>query len=81
MPILQVKNCPESIYKKIRMVAKAENRSISQQTLVLIEESLHLRKSNKKRRKILINKIARRILPEKVKEIDPVLLIREDRDR
>ena len=43
MPALQVKDCPADVYEQLRTVAAEENRSISQQTLVIIKEFLRLR--------------------------------------
>ena len=40
MPALQVKDFPDDIYEQLRVVAAEENRSISQQTLVIIKEFL-----------------------------------------
>jgi hypothetical protein len=81
MPLLQVRDCPEDIYKKIVVVAKKQNRTIAQQVLVLLERSLGQEQSNMERRRQIIEKITERKIDEKVKEIDAVALIREDRDR
>ena len=43
MPALQVKDCPADVYEKLRECAEEENRSISQQTLTIIEDFLALR--------------------------------------
>lgn len=43
MPALQVKDCPADVYEKLRKCAEEENRSISQQTLTIIEDFLDLR--------------------------------------
>lgn len=43
MPALQVKDCPADVYEKLRKCAEEENRSISQQTLTIIEDFLALR--------------------------------------
>ena len=40
MPLLQVRDCPAEIYGQIAARAKAERRTIAQQTLVLIEGGL-----------------------------------------
>ena len=45
MPALQVKDCPDDVYERLRACAAEENRSISQQTLTIIEEYLDMRKS------------------------------------
>ncbi len=81
MPLLQVRECPEDIYKKISLVAKRQNRSIAQQIIVLLEKGLGQDQSNIERRKQLLNKIEKRIISEEVKKIDAVALVREDRER
>ena len=81
MPLLQVRECPEDIYRKITLVAKNENRTIAQQVVVLLERSLGQNESNIERRKRLLAKIESRQIPHEVKAIDAVAMIREDRDR
>ncbi len=81
MPLLQVRDCPEDIYKKIVLVAKRQNRTIAQQIVVLLEKSLGQEQSNRERRKQLLEKINERDIAKKVREIDAVAMIREDRDR
>jgi hypothetical protein len=81
MPLLQVRDCPEDIYKKILIIAKKQNRTIAQQIIVLLEKGLGQELSNIERRKQLLDKIGKRDIPEAVKNIDAVALVREDRDR
>ena len=81
MPLLQVRECPEDIYKKISYVAKNENRTIAQQVVVLLEKGLGQSESNMERRKRLIEKLGTREISSEIKKIDPVSLIREDRDK
>jgi hypothetical protein len=81
MPLLQVRECPEDIYKKVALTAKRQNRSIAQQVVVLLERGLGQEESNIERRRRLLNKLESRHIPVKVKAIDAVALIREDRDR
>jgi len=81
MPLLQVRECPEDIYKKISLVAKRQNRTIAQQIIVLLEKGLGQDQSNIERRNQLLNKIEKRIFSEEVKKIDAVALVREDRER
>ena len=81
MPLLQVRECPEDIYKKIALVAKKQNRTIAQQVVVLLEKGLGQEQSNIERRKQLLEKINNRNISETIKKIDEVTLIREDRDR
>jgi hypothetical protein len=81
MPLLQVRECPEDIYKKVALTAKRQNRTIAQQVVVLLERGLGQEESNIERRKQLLSRIESRHIPDKVKAIDAVALIREDRDR
>ena len=81
MPLLQVRDFPEDIYKKIVNEAKKQNRTISQQVVVMLERYLGRNESNVARRKELIKRISSRKISNEVKAIDPVVLIREDRDR
>jgi len=81
MPLLQVRDCPEDIYKKISTVAKKQNRTISQQIVVLLEKSLGQEEPNIERRRQLLERIDSRVIELKAKEIDQVALIREDRDQ
>ena len=81
MPLLQVRDCPEDIYKKISYIAKKQNRSISQQVIVLLEKGLGQKQNNLERRKELMERVNSRRIPIHVKDIDAAGLIREDRDR
>ncbi|WP_319559170.1 hypothetical protein [Marispirochaeta sp.] len=81
MPLLQVRDCPEDIYKKIASVARSENRSIAQQVIVLLEKGLGQEQSNMERRRRLLEKIESRKIGRELKEIDAVAMVREDRDR
>ena len=80
MPTLQVRDLPEDIYVKLNMIATEENRSIAQQTIVLLRESLALHKNSKLRRKDLLEELSQKRYPDSSK-VDIVQLIREDRQR
>ena len=80
MPTLQVRDLPEDIYIKLNMIAKEENRSIAQQTIILLKESLGLHINNKLRRKALLEEINKKTYPES-NEVNQVELIRKDRER
>ncbi|MBI9055951.1 MAG: hypothetical protein JEY96_19170 [Bacteroidales bacterium] len=80
MPSLQVRDLPEDIYIKLNMIASEENRSIAQQTIILLKESLGLHTNNKLRRKALLEKINGKNYPGN-DTIDHINLIREDRER
>ncbi|MGP1523527.1 hypothetical protein [Treponema sp.] len=81
MPLLQVRECPEDIYRRISYAAKNENRTIAQQTVVLLEKSLSLQEANISRRNKLLMKIKNRSIADNIKKANPVDFIREDRDR
>jgi len=81
MPLLQVRDFPADIYEEISFEAKRENRTIAQQTIVLIKKGLGEEISLKEQRQRLLEEIMKRDVPEAAKAIDPVKLIREDRDR
>ena len=80
MPTLQDRDLPEDIYVKLSLLANEENRSIAQQTIVLLREGLGLHKNNKLQRKALLEKLEEKKYPD-TKQIDVIRLIREDRDR
>ncbi len=80
MPTLQVRDLPEDIYVKLNMIANEENRSIAQQTIVLLRQSLGLHKNNKLRRKALLEKLLTKGYPD-MNGVDAVQLVREDRER
>ena len=81
MPLLQVRECPEDIYRRVSHVAKNENRTIAQQVAVLLEKGLEQQESNIGRRKRLMDRLEKRHIASEIKKIDPVSLIREDRNR
>ena len=81
MPLLQVRDFPADIYEEITFEARQQNRTIAQQTVVLIKKGLGEEISNKERRRRLLEEIRKNDIPEEVKAIDVVKWIREDRNR
>jgi plasmid stability protein len=81
MPLLQVRNCPDDIYEKLSLAARRENRTIDQQAIVVLMNGLDQQESNKERRRRVLAEIATRKVPDAVKAVDEVALIREDRER
>ena len=81
MPLLQVRNFPDDIYKEISFEARRQHRTIAQQTIVLIKKGLGEEISNMERRVLAIKKTKERKIPKTAKSLDHVKLIREDRDR
>lgn len=81
MPLLQVRDMPEDLYDRLASVAKAENRSIAQETIVLLREALNLPQERRARRKQVLEEIAEQNIPATDSFPDPASLIREDRNR
>lgn len=80
MPSLQVRNLPEDLYHQLNYLASKDHRSLAQETVVLLKESVEARMANQARRKRLLENyqglgIDTSDFP------DPAKLIREDRNR
>ena len=81
MPLLQVRDFPKDIYDEIAFEANRQNRTIAQQTIVLIKKGLGQEVSNRERRRRILKEIKSWDIPDEVKKIDAVKWIREDRER
>jgi hypothetical protein len=81
MPLLQVRDLPEPLYRRLVEEAAKERRSLSQQAIATLAKGLAADLDSTQRRKAALleaSKIDRRVtrnLPA------PARLIREDRDR
>lgn len=81
MPLLQVRDLPDDVYEKLSMVAAADNRSIAQETIVLLRKALGMKEERTARRRKLFEEIRSRKLSNTGSFPDAAELIREDRDR
>lgn len=81
MPLLQVRDIPEDLYEELSRVAAAENRSIAQETIVLLRKALNLQQERYARRKRILQEIKEMKFENTDGFPDPAQLIREDRDR
>jgi len=82
MPILQVRDVPNTIYQKLAQQARKEHRSLSQQAIVELARALNISLSAKDRRYQIIQSvhdIHEQLSFEPKKNPDE--LIREDRQR
>ena len=81
MPALQIRNLDQGIYDSIVVLAKEENRSIAQQTTVLLRSALKLDAKELQLRNAL--KTIKNIQIKEPSHKFPTSeeLIREDRDR
>ena len=80
MPTIQVRNIPNDMYMLIQYLAAQEQRSIAEQTIILLKESLNNSNANKNRRRMTLKKMEDLAIPD-VLLPDPVALLREDRER
>jgi plasmid stability protein len=81
MPLLQVRDLPEDLYEKLARVARAENRSIAQETIVLLREALNQKEERMAKRRDLLDAIGSQVAEGADSFPDPVSLLREDRGR
>ena len=82
MPSLQVKELPDSIYRKLSELAHKEHRSISQQAVMLLAKSLNVDVSNQTRRQKIWDEIKSQSGELRGYNLkDPVTIIREERER
>lgn len=80
MPTIQVRNIPNDMYVQIQYLAEQEQRSIAEQTIILLKESLNNSNNNKNRRRMIFKKMEELTIPD-ILLPDPVTLLREDRER
>jgi hypothetical protein len=82
VPILQIRDFPDSLYGKLAQSAKIERRSLARQATVLLEQALNAPTEPRARRLELLNRFSapaiRRRLPARP---SPERLIRKDRER
>ena len=81
MPLLQVRDIPEDLYDELSRVAKQDNRSIAQETIVLLRNALDQKNERIKRRQAILEQAKKLNLDPNDTLPDPVELIREDRNR
>ncbi|MFB3776098.1 MAG: hypothetical protein ACE141_00770 [Bryobacteraceae bacterium] len=81
MPLIQVRDVPDHIYRLLAEQAARERRSLAQQVVAVLARGLQVEVDAKSRRQSLL--AALRSAPDSGGErlSDPVRLIREDRRR
>ncbi|UTD11001.1 hypothetical protein [Treponema sp. B152] len=80
MPILQVHDLPDEIYSQIYLLAQKEHRTIGQQTILMLQDSIDKRIGNKSKRQLVLKKMEDLNI-EADQLPNPVVLLREDRER
>ncbi|HDJ28184.1 MAG TPA: hypothetical protein ENF28_02930 [Proteobacteria bacterium] len=82
MPSLQVRELPENIYRLLQENATKEHRSLAQEAVVTLAKGLKTSLSQKDRRMELLQNIADNpAISPSISSVDPVALLREDRER
>ncbi|GHS86332.1 hypothetical protein FACS189487_00410 [Campylobacterota bacterium] len=79
MPLLQVRDMPADLYETLATVAHTANRSIAQQTIVLLRSALNAKNGRKARRTATLKEIDNLHISCGDNFPDPAMLIREDR--
>jgi hypothetical protein len=80
MPLIQVRDVPDHIYRRLVEQAERERRSLAQQTVAVLAKGLQVELDAKARRRALLAGLPS-IQPPGSSLADPVKLIREDRNR
>ena len=81
MALLQVRSFPDDVYKELNLLARKEQRSVAQQTIVLIRTALGEQEQRKTRRQELLKGLIEKP-PALIGDFpSPADSIREDRER
>ena len=81
MPVLQIRNVPDDVYRKLKDTAEHQRRSLSQQALVLLSAALEGTPDFAAERRQVLERIRAANIGRKFKLSDSVKFIRQDRDR
>ncbi len=80
MPLVQVRDLPEHIYRRLVEEAHKERRSLAQQTVAVLARGLQVDADAKSRRRALLHALRSAARPRRLLT-DPARFIREDRRR
>lgn len=81
MPLIQVRDVPDHIYRLLAGQAKRERRSLAQQAVAVLARGLHVEVDAKARRRVLLEALHSSPPAQTSALSDPAKLIREDRRR
>ena len=79
--LLQVRDFPPELYEELGRLAKQERRSIAQQTVTILSDALGKPETAKERRRRVLAEACERAELLPVTTLDPVAIVREDRER
>ena len=81
MPLIQVRDVPDHIYRLLAERAKSERRSLALEAVVTLARGLQVEVDAKARRRALLATIQSSPFTDGERFSDPVKLVREDRLR
>lgn len=82
MPSLQVRDLPDDVHEALARTARAQHRSVAQQTVVELRKALNLDGySDLVQRRALLDRLAAQHPVDWSQVDDPTDLVREDRER
>ena len=81
MPLIQVRDVPEHIYRLLAEQAERERRSLAQQAVAVLARGLEVDVDSKARRRAVIEALRANPIERTGKLSDPAKSIREDRRR
>jgi len=81
MPLLQMRDVPDHIYRLLEEQAERERRSLSQQAIAVLAHGLKVGLDAKARRQKIIHALRESAPAQSGRLSDPVRLIRKDRQR
>jgi len=81
MPLIQVRDVPEHMYRLLAEQAERDRRSLAQQVVAVLARGLRVDVDAKSRRRALLETILSGTSTKTGKLNDPARLIREDRRR
>lgn len=81
MPLIQVRDVPDHIYRLLAKQAECERRSLAQQAVAVLARGLHVEVDAKARRRALLEALHASSPAGTSKLSDPAKLIRKDRRR
>jgi plasmid stability protein len=81
MAVLQVRDIPDDVYLEINNRAKREQRSITQEAIVLLKQALNQSQKNIDNRLQYLDKLSDLNITLPLNAISPLEIIREDRNR
>jgi hypothetical protein len=82
MKSIQIKDLPEHLYIRLSQKAEIERRSLAQQAIIALASGLGVDANPRKKREETLSRIANRKQDDvSLTTEDPVIFIREDRER